>query len=119
MFSYIIRRFAATLPMLVGISIVSFLLLHALPGDPASVLLGQRATEANKRELRERMGLDRPLPEQYFNYVGDAVRGDFGESHRTNQPVSKELKQRIPATIELAVCAMLIASIVGVSLGVI
>lgn len=118
MLSHILRRLLATAPMLIGVSIVSFLLLHALPGDPAAVLLGQRATEENKRELRERMGLDQPLHVQYFDYIGDISRGDFGESHRTNQPVATELKQRLPATIELAVAAMLIASIVGVSLGV-
>lgn len=118
MLTYIVRRILATVPMLIGISIVSFMLLHALPGDPTSVLLGQRATEANKRELRQRLGLDQPLPTQYARYVSDMAQGDFGESHRTDQPVTVELKQRIPATIELAVAAMLIATLVGVSLGV-
>lgn len=118
MLTYIVRRILATIPMLIGISIVSFMLLHALPGDPTSVLLGQRATEANKRELRQRLGLDQPLHSQYARYVSDMAQGDFGESHRTDQPVSVELKQRVPATIELAVAAMLIATLVGVSLGV-
>ena len=118
MFSYFVRRMLSTLPMLIAVSVVSFLLLHALPGDPASVLLGQRATEENKRELRSRLGLDQPVHVQYARYVGDMAQGDFGESHRTNQPVADELKQRIPATIELALAAMLIASIVGVSLGI-
>lgn len=118
MFTYFIRRLMATLPMLVGISIVSFLLLHALPGDPASALLGQHATEENVREMRARLGLDDPLPTQYGRYVADLATGELGESHRTSRPVSEELKQRVPATIELALAAMLIASIVGVSLGV-
>ncbi len=104
--------------MLLAISVASFLLLHMLPGDPTTVLLGQRATAENKRELRERLGLDRPLPQQYVLYLADVSQGEFGESHRTNQLVSRELKQRVPATIELAVCAMLIATLVGVSLGV-
>jgi peptide/nickel transport system permease protein len=89
-----------------------------LPGDPTTVLLGQRATAENKRELRAQLGLDKPLPQQYALYMADVVRGEFGESHRTNQLVSTELKQRVPATIELAVCAMLIATLVGVSLGI-
>jgi len=118
MLTYVVRRFLATIPMLIGISLVSFTLLHALPGDPTSVLLGQRATEANKRELRQRLGLDQPLPTQYVRYLSDIAQGDLGESHRTDQPVLVELKQRIPATIELALAAMLIATIVGVSLGV-
>jgi peptide/nickel transport system permease protein len=104
--------------MLLAISVASFLLLHMLPGDPTTVLLGQRATAENKRELRAQLGLDKPLPQQYALYMADVVRGEFGESHRTNQLVSTELKQRVPATIELAVCAMLIATLVGVSLGI-
>lgn len=118
MLTYILRRVLATIPMLLAISVASFLLLHMLPGDPTTVLLGQRATAQNKRELRERLGLDRPLPQQYVLYLADVSQGEFGESHRTNQLVSTELKQRVPATIELAVCAMLIATLVGVSLGV-
>lgn len=118
MLTYILRRVLATLPMLAGISVVSFLLLHALPGDPTTALLGQRATAENRRELREKLGLDDPLPVQYGRYLADMSRGDLGESHRTNSPVSKELGQRIPATIELALAAMIVATIVGVSLGV-
>ncbi|MBE7492907.1 MAG: ABC transporter permease [Planctomycetes bacterium] len=118
MLTYIVRRILATIPMLVGITLVSFLLLHALPGDPTAVLLGQRATEQNKQELRRQLGLDQPLHAQYGQYVGGTLRGDFGESHRTNQPVLTELKQKIPATIELALAAMFLATIVGVSLGV-
>lgn len=118
MLTYILRRVLVTVPMLLAISVASFLLLHMLPGDPTSVLLGQRATAENKQALRAQLGLDRPLPEQYARYMADAARGEFGESHRTNQLVATELKQRVPATIELALAAMLIATIVGVSLGV-
>lgn len=118
MLTHIVRRMMATIPMLIGISIVSFLLLHALPGDPASVLLGQHATEETIREVRQRLGLDDPLPVQYGRYMRDMAAGNLGESHRTSRPVAEELKQRIPATIELAVCAMFIATLAGVSLGV-
>lgn len=118
MLTYILRRVMATVPMLLAISLASFLLLHMLPGDPTTILLGQRATAENKRELRSRLGLDKPLPEQYLLYMSDVSRGEFGESHRTNQLVAKELRQRVPATIELAIAAMLIATLVGVSLGV-
>lgn len=118
MLTYILRRVFATIPMLLAISLASFMLLHMLPGDPTAVLLGQRATGENKRALRAQLGLDKPLPEQYADYMVGVSRGDFGESHRTNQLVATELKQRVPATIELAICAMLIATLVGVSLGI-
>ncbi len=118
MFAHIFRRLLAALPMLIGISVVSFLLLHALPGDPAAALLGQRATEENKRQFREQAGLDKPLPAQYATWIGGVAQGDFGESHRTNRPVLKELGERVPATVELAVGAMLFATLIGVSLGI-
>lgn len=104
--------------MLVAISIASFLLLHALPGDPTAALLGQQATEENMASVRHEWGLDRPLPIQYVDFVGSAAQGDFGKSYFTNQEVSTELKQKIPATIELAVAAMLLATVMGISLGI-
>lgn len=104
--------------MLIAISIASFLLLHALPGDPTAALLGQQATEANMAAMRHELGLDRPLPVQYADFVSNAATGDFGRSYFSNQEVSAELLQRIPATIELAFAAMLLASIMGVSLGI-
>ena len=118
MLTFLARRLLAAIPMLLGITLVAFLLLHALPGDPASAVLGQRATKENRRQFREATGLDRPLPEQYARFLGDLAQGDLGESHRTNRKVSDELLERIPATIELALAAMLLASLVGISLGV-
>lgn len=119
MFGYILRRLMAGVPMLLGVSIVAFLLLHALPGDPARAILGQQATEENVRQFREAEGLDDPLPEQYLRFMSNALQGDLGNSHYTGKSVLKELKERrVPATIELTVFAMLIAVVVGVSLGV-
>ncbi len=118
MFAHIARRLLAAVPMLIGISLVSFLLLHALPGDPAAALLGQRATEVNKRQFREQAGLNLPLHEQYIRWVSGVMRGDFGDSHATNRPVLKELSERVPATVELAVGAMFFAILLGVSLGI-
>ncbi|MCC6575359.1 MAG: ABC transporter permease subunit [Planctomycetes bacterium] len=117
MLTHVIRRVLAAVPMLAAISVAAFLLLHALPGDPAAYLLGQRATEENKRQFRERAGLDLPLEQQYVRWAGGISRGDFGESHRTNKPVIEELGKVIPATVELAVVAMLFATLIGVSLG--
>ena len=118
MLTFIARRLLAAAPMLIGVSIAAFLLLHALPGDPATAILGQRATEENIRQFRESEGLDDPLPVQYGRFASNLAKGDLGRSHRTNRPVLDELKQKVPATIELTVFAMLFATIVGISLGV-
>jgi peptide/nickel transport system permease protein len=118
MFTHILRRLLAAVPMLLAISIASFLLLHALPGDPTAVLLGQEATPERMHEVREELGLNRPLHVQYFDFMGDVFQGDFGRSFFSGRPVADELMMRVPATIELAVAAMIIASIVGISLGI-
>jgi peptide/nickel transport system permease protein len=118
MSSHILRRLLAAVPMLLAISVASFLLLHALPGDPTAVLLGQEATPEKMAEVREELGLNRPLYVQYFDFMGDVVQGDFGRSFFSGRPVADELLMRVPATIELALAAMILASIVGISLGV-
>ena len=118
MLTLIARRLLAAVPMLFGVSIVAFLLLHALPGDPARAILGQRATEQNVQRFKEAEGLDQPLYIQYGRFLSDLASGDLGKSHRSNRPVLDELGERLPATIELTVFAILFASIVGVSLGV-
>ena len=118
MFTNIVRRLLAAVPMLFAISVASFLLLHALPGDPTAAMLGQEATEANRAALREELGLNRPLVVQYVDFMGGVLQGDFGRSFSSGRPVADELKMRVPATIELAVIAMIIATIVGMSLGV-
>jgi peptide/nickel transport system permease protein len=118
MFTYIARRILAALPMLFAISVASFLLLHALPGDPAVVLLGQEATPERVQELRDELGLNRPLPVQYFEFMGNILQGDFGRSYLSGRQVTDELLMRVPATIELTVAAMILASIVGISLGI-
>ncbi|MHC4842063.1 MAG: ABC transporter permease subunit [Planctomycetota bacterium] len=93
-------------------------MLHALPGDPATVILGQRATEDNKKQFREAEGLNDPLPQQYGRFISGVSEGELGTSHYTGRPVVDELKERVPATIELTVFAMLFAVIVGISLGI-
>lgn len=114
---FVIRRLAAAVPMLAAVSIASFLLLHALPGDPARAILGQRATEENIRRFRQTQGLDDPLHVQYLHFLSNLLHGELGRSHRTNRPVLDEIRERMPATVELAVCAMLFASVSGIALG--
>jgi peptide/nickel transport system permease protein len=104
---------------LIGVSIVVFCMVRAIPGDPAQIMLGQTATKAQVAEVRNRLGLDEPLPVQYLVFVKDAVRGDLGDSIVTGRPVTAELLERLPATFELTAFAMLIAILVGVPVGVI
>jgi peptide/nickel transport system permease protein len=117
---YIIRRVLLLPPMLVGITLLSFVLSHAVPADPISANLGEQAA-ANPEVVaafRQRWGLDRPLPQQYVLYLAHLVRGDMGVSISTHQPVAIDLSQHLPATIELAVTAMILSLLIGVPLGV-
>ena len=118
MLTLIARRMLAAMPMLLGVSLAAFLLLHVLPGDPARAILGQRATEENVKRFREAEGLNDPLVVQYGHFLRELSSGELGKSHRSNREVVDELKERVPATIELTVFAILIASVVGISLGV-
>lgn len=115
---YLARRFILLFPTLLGISLATFALLRLIPGDPAVVMLGEHATPEQAARLREAQGLDQPLPVQYLCYVSRLLRGDWGYSIKTNIPVLAELGQRLPATIELSLAAMLIACALGVPLGV-
>jgi peptide/nickel transport system permease protein len=116
---FTLRRIAALIPVLIGVSVVVFLFLHLIPGDPATAMLGDHATAESAARLRTAYGLDEPWPTQYAIYVGRLLQGDLGRSIRSNTPVTQELAQRFPATVELAVMAMLIAIAVGVPAGVI
>jgi peptide/nickel transport system permease protein len=107
------------IPVLLGVSIVVFFMVRAIPGDPAQLLLGQQATQAQVEQVRENMGLDKPVIVQYGIFLADAVRGDFGDSIVTGRPVTTELLARLPATLELTAFAMLVAILVGVPVGVI
>jgi peptide/nickel transport system permease protein len=117
MASYLLRRLALTIPILLGVSLLVFLMLHSAGGDPAQTILGARADPESIAELRRELGLDRPLLVQYVAFLAGAVRGDFGRSYRSNTPVVAEIAARFPATIELAVAAMAIAVVTGVVFG--
>jgi peptide/nickel transport system permease protein len=114
---YTIRRLLGAIPVLIGLSIVLFAFIHLLPGDPARTILGQRATAESLARLREALGLDKPLYEQYLDYVGDLLRGDLGKSIITDAPVLEDFLLRFPATIELTVAALLFAVGLGIPLG--
>ena len=105
--------------MLLGVSIVVFFMVRAIPGDPAQIMLGQQATQEQVQQIRENMGLDKPIFVQYGLFLKDALRGDLGDSIVTGRPVTTELLTRLPATLELTAFAMLIAILVGIPVGVI
>jgi peptide/nickel transport system permease protein len=114
---YLLRRLALTIPILLGVSLLVFLMLHSAGGDPAQTILGARADPESIAQLRQELGLDRPLLVQYVAFLSGAVRGDFGRSYRSNTPVTTEIAARFPATIELAMAAMAIAVVTGVVFG--
>ena len=105
--------------MLLGVSLVVFFMVRAIPGDPAQIILGQQATQEQVQQLRVHMGLDKPVIVQYALFLKDAVTGNLGESIATGRPVTTELLVRFPATLELTAFAMLVAILVGVPVGVI
>lgn len=119
MLKYIVRRLSLILPVLIGVSIVTFAMLRLIPGDPAVVMLGEFASDEQIQDLRESMGLDEPIHIQYIRYLGNTVSGDLGRSIVTNRPVTEEIAQRLPATIELSLAAMGIATALGITAGVI
>lgn len=119
MFQYIIRRFLTIIPVLLGVSILVFGFLRLIPGDPAQVMLGERATPENIARVREQLGLTKPLHEQYLIFIGNALRGDLGRSVLRGEPVTQEIIRRFPATIELALSAILVAILVGIPAGII
>jgi len=119
MLRYILARLALTIPMLLVLLSVVFLILHVLPGDPCLAMLGGRNVGPEDiNRCREQLGLNRPLIVQYLDYVGDIARLDFGTSIRSGLPIRQELLLRFPATIELAVSGMLLATVVGMLTGV-
>jgi peptide/nickel transport system permease protein len=119
MAGFIIRRILVVIPTLLGVSIVIFLMLAITPGDPAELLLGERATQESLDSMREYLGLNKPLYVQYGMFLKRIVRLDLGETIWTREKVSTEIMERFPATIELAVAAMVISSLLGVILGIV
>lgn len=119
MFKYLIGRLLQAIPTVFLVTIAVFLMLHLTPGDPAEVFLGdKRSTPELLERVREDMGLDRPLHIQYLSYMGNALQGDLGRSLQTNVPVTDQILTRLPWTIELALAALLIASILGIGIGI-
>lgn len=119
MFQYTIRRLLQLIPVLLGMTFIVFMIIRAIPGDPAQTILGQQATKEAVAALRGQLGLDNPWYIQYFQYLAGLFQGDLGESIRTKSAVSSEIWPYLAATFELAVVAIFIAVVIGVNAGII
>src|SRR6056297_66178 len=115
---YLLKRLILLIPTVIGVTILVFLLVHFIPGDPIEVMLGDKATEAARQALTERLGLDKPMYEQYWNWFVHALQGDFGVSVQSRLPVTEAILSRLPATIELALTATIVAAVFGIIVGV-
>ena len=118
MTTFILRRLLLSVPTLFGVLVVAFLLLYIAPGDPVESMVGERADSATIARLREQLHLDDPLPTRFGHYVASAVTGDLGRSYITNRPITQDIRERFPKTLQLAGTAMLLATILGITLGV-
>jgi len=114
----IAKRLLIAIPSLVGVVIVTFLLTRALPGDPAAYFAGPAATREAIEQIRVRLGLDKPVPEQFVRYVGDLAKGDLGQSLTTGQPVVTELRTRLPASAELTLLGLIVSVAIALPLGI-
>ncbi len=115
---YVVRRTLTVIPVLLGVSVLVFGFIHLIPGDPATTMLGERATPERVAEVRRQLGLDRPLYRQYLIYLGKIVHGDLGTSIVRGDPVLTDLLRRFPATVELAGAAIVLALAAGIPVGI-
>jgi ABC-type dipeptide/oligopeptide/nickel transport system permease component len=117
-FAFIVRRLALSIPTLIGVMIVVFLLLYVAPGDPVQDMVGERADAETIARLRKDLHLDEPVLKQFTLYAGGVLKGDLGRSYITQRPIIRDIKERFPKTLLLAGTAMLLASILGITIGV-
>jgi ABC-type dipeptide/oligopeptide/nickel transport system permease component len=118
LFAFIVRRLVLSIPTLLGVMIVVFLLLYVAPGDPVQDMVGERADAETIARLRKELHLDEPVMKQFALYTGGVLRGDLGRSYITQRPIIQDIRERFPKTLLLAGSAMLLASILGITIGV-
>ena len=116
---YLVRRLVLTIPVLLGVATLVFALIHLVPGDPAQSMLGDGASEEEVTKLRQSLGLDRPLLEQYQAFLSGLVKGDLGQSFRYGTPVTHEIRDRLFRTMQLAAAAMTVAILIAIPLGIV
>ena len=115
---YVLRRVLLIVPVLFGVSLITFLMIHLVPGDPVRMMMGQQGTAEDAARIREELGLNDPLYAQFVRYLGNVVQGDLGQSIRSGRPVWTEITERLPSTLELATVALLIALAIGMPLAI-
>src|ERR1043165_3676745 len=119
MTAYISQRLLQAVPVLLGISVLSFLMLHLVPGDPVQIFAGDKPlTPERAAELRHQYGLDRPLVVQYLDYATHALRGDLGVALRSQRPVLDSILEVLPGTVQLTLVALLLAALLGITMGI-
>ncbi len=118
MLGFVVRRVLSVIPVLLVVAVLVFLMLRLVPGDPAAVIAGDTATDEQVQALRARMGLEKPLPAQFLIWIGNVLRGDLGESYFFKKPVAELIGQRLEPTLALGLCALLLAVVVAVPVGV-
>ncbi|MHC5019283.1 MAG: ABC transporter permease [Planctomycetota bacterium] len=118
MATYILRRLLQVIPVLLGVLLIAFAAVRLTPGGPALAVLGEKATQAKIDQVNKENGWDKPIPVQFVTYVGQLCTGDLGRSFHTKRPILDDLKQKVPATIELALAAMLLAILLGIPAGI-
>ncbi len=119
MYAFFARRLIATIPVIFGVTLLVFSMLHLVPGDPVKMMLGEFQTSpAQIAKLQAQLHLDEPLPQQFGRYVWDALHGDLGRSIRSNKPVTREIMDNLPSTLQLALSGLLVAAVLGITLGV-
>jgi len=116
--TFLIRRLIALVPVVFGVVTLVFFIIHATPGDPVEIMLGETASPADRDTLRKELGLDKPLIVQYITFIGAVATGDLGKSLFTNKGVAESIAERYPATVQLALCSMALAIIIAIPLGV-
>ena len=114
-----LKRLLGIIPVIFGVLLLTFVLVHSIPGDPVEVMLGESATSADREVLRHNLGLDKPLTIQFFQYVAKVAQGDLGVSIHSKKPIVDLLAERLPATMKLAALALIIAISIGVPLGIV
>lgn len=119
MLAYIAKRLLALIPVLLGLTVIVFLIMAMIPGDPALAILGAYATPENVAKLNQDLGLDQPLPQQYLTWLGNLLQGDFGRSYSLNRPVLDEILERFSATLILAGAAFVLCALLGLLTGIV
>lgn len=119
MLSKILKRIAISIPVLIGVVLIIFIMLRIVPGDPVTTMMGEHVNLAVIDKISKEMGLDQPLYVQFFKYIGNALKGDFGTSYRLNRNVTQIILDAFPHTVKLSVCAAVVAWIIGITAGIV